>query len=134
MTRWISLVAGVALLVLAFFSYTRIADTRQGQIAEVVLLLAGGAGLTLAIYGLSARGGTRPASTSSRDDRTTIAAGPRSPRDLALGSGGIVLSAVLLTGLALSGGFLWAGLGFLLLLPMLAGSVYLCWRSIRTNP
>lgn len=132
-TRWLSLVAGVALLILAFIAYTRIADTREGLIAEAILLLAGGTGLTLAIYGLSARDRRSSAGTSDTRQASEPATRTRPPRDLALGAAGILLSVVLLTGLAVSGGFLWAGLGFLLLLPMLAGSVYLCWRSIRMN-
>ena len=58
----------------------------------------------------------------------------RSLRDLALGAGGIVLGGVLLTGLAFSGGPLWASLGLALLLPMLAGSIYLCVRFLRSAP
>lgn len=134
MKRWASLIAGVALLILAFLAYTRIADTREGLIAEAVLLLAGAAGLTLAIYGLSARDARHAISPPATRTQARPFATERSPHDLALGAAGIVLSAVLLTGLAVSGGLLWAGLGFLLLLPMLAGSVYLCWRSIRTTP
>lgn len=41
---------------------------------------------------------------------------------------------ILLGGLALSGGGLWLGLGFALLLPMIAGSVYLCVRFLRASP
>jgi mannose/fructose/N-acetylgalactosamine-specific phosphotransferase system component IIC len=48
--------------------------------------------------------------------------------------GGLVLAVVLLAGLSVSGGALWAGLGFALLLPMIAGSVYLCVRFLRSSP
>ena len=59
---------------------------------------------------------------------------PRSNRDLVLGATGVLLAAVLLTGLAISGGIMWAGFGLALLLPMIAGSVYLCVRFLRANP
>lgn len=129
--RWTALVAGVALIVLAFAAATRVADTREGLIAEVITLLAGGAGLSLATYAFAARKRPPAPAPPVRERRP-----PRepSPKDLALGAGGIVLALILLTGLAISGGLLWAGLGLLLLLPMLAGSVYLCWRSLRANP
>ena len=55
-------------------------------------------------------------------------------RDLLLGAGGIAVALVLLTGLAVSGGPLWAGFGLAILLPMLAGSVYLCVRYLRASP
>ena len=46
--------------------------------------------------------------------------------DLLLGSAGLLVAAVLLTGLVMSGGSQWAVIGALLLLPMIAGCVYLC--------
>jgi len=133
-TRWLALVAGIALVVLAFVAYTHVSDTREGQIAEVVTLVAGAAGLLLAIYWFAAR--ERPQSRTQPGSEKAMPPALRagSPRDLALGAGGIGLGAVLLAGLAISGGLGWAGLGFLLLLPMLAGSVYLCWRWLRTTP
>jgi len=121
------------LTALAFAAATRVADTREGLIAEVITLLAGLAGVGLLIYGLAAR--PRPMVAPSRPtpnvERTQR---PRSGRDLALGAGGIVLSLILLSGLAFSGGALWAALGLALLLPMLAGSVYLCVRYLRASP
>jgi hypothetical protein len=57
---------------------------------------------------------------------------PRSRRDLVTGAGGVALGVALLAGLALSGGILWLVLGFALLLPMLAGSVYLFVRFLRS--
>jgi hypothetical protein len=131
--RWASLVTGVALIVLAFAAASRVADTRAGLIAEIITLLAGATGIILATYGLAARrrgvAGTpdRPISTTAQGPRT------RAARDLVLGGGGLGLALVLLTGLALSGGPLWASLGLLLLLPMIAGSVYLCWRFLRAS-
>src|SRR5262249_60638938 len=57
--RWLALAAGIALVVLAAGAVTRVADTREGLIAEIVTLFAGGAGVVLLIYGLAAR--PRPA-------------------------------------------------------------------------
>jgi hypothetical protein len=131
--RWASLVTGVALIALAFAAASRVADTRPGLIAEIITLLAGATGIILATYGLAARPRSadvapgRPASTTAQGPRT------RAARDLVLGGGGLGLALVLLTGLALSGGPLWASLGLLLLLPMVAGSVYLCWRFLRAS-
>lgn len=131
MIRWVALAAGIALVVLAVAAFPRIADTREGLIAEVTTLLAGGAGLLLLTYAFAARKrASQPAPRAAAPHGL-----PREarPRDLPLGIAGIGLSIVLFTGLAISGGPLWATFGFLLLLPMLAGSVYLCWRSLRAN-
>ena len=115
------------MVVIAFAAAARVADTREGLIAEVITLFAGLAGVLLLLYGLvprppaaqasaerSARGWPRPPS------------GPRSANDLLLGSAGLLLAAVLLVGLVMSAGWMWALIGGLLLLPMIAGCVYLC--------
>jgi len=131
--RRLSLVAGVALVALAFAAATRVTDTREGLVAEVITLLGGMAGVGLLIYAFAAR--RRPG--RRQDDPTpksSVTGGRRSLRDLAFGAGGIVLGVVLLTGLAFSGGPLWASLGLALLLPMLAGSIYLCVRFLRSAP
>ncbi|HYM67946.1 MAG TPA: hypothetical protein VEW68_11695, partial [Patescibacteria group bacterium] len=52
----------------------------------------------------------------------------RTVRDLITGVGGLLLASILLTGIALYSGALWAALGGLLLVPMIAGSIYLCAR------
>lgn len=136
MIRWVALGSGVALIAVSVIAFTKVADTREGQIAEVVTLLAFGIGFVLLIYAFAAR--RRPATPAAvardepRGGRTPVPRG--SPRDLALGAAGVIVSAVLVTGLAVTGGLMWAGLGFVILLPMLAGSVYLCWRSLKTNP
>jgi hypothetical protein len=130
--RWLSLVAGAALMALAFVAATRVADTREGLIAEVILLFAALAGIGLLIYGLAARRGL--AAAPGPPARVADGAPPqkRSRRDLLTGAGGVALGAALLAGLALSGGFMWLRLGFALLLPMLAGSVYLFVRFLRS--
>ena len=131
--RWLALVAGTALVALAFGAATRVMDTREGLVAEVITLLGALAGISLLIYGFVARRRPGLAPTSA-----TILVAPqtraRSSRDLKLGSGGIALSVVLMVGLAISGGFLWAALGLALLLPMISGSVYLCVRYLRASP
>ena len=136
MIRWLALGSGVALIAVSVIAFTKVADTREGQVAEVVTLLAFGIGFVLLIYAFAARRRPAPpeavAHEEPRGGRTSVPRG--SPRDLALGAAGVVVSAVLVTGLAVTGGLLWAGLGFVILLPMLAGSVYLCWRSLKTNP
>jgi len=121
------------LVALAFAAATRVTDTREGLVAEVITLLGGMAGVGLLIYAFAAR--RRPG--RRQDDPTpksSVTGGRRSLRDLAFGAGGIVLGVVLLTGLAFSGGPLWASLGLALLLPMLAGSIYLCVRFLRSAP
>ena len=130
--RWFAFAAGVALTVLAFGSATRVADTREGLVFEIITLLGGLAGIGLLTYAFAARRrrsmpqapATAPPSQVSQT---------RSRRDLLLGAGGIILGLILLTGLAISGGALWAGFGLALMLPMFAGSVYLCVRYVRAG-
>jgi hypothetical protein len=129
--RRFALVAGAALVIVAFAAATRVADTREGLIAEVVTLLAGMAGVGALIYGLAARPGTpavKPATRAPRQVR------PRTTRDLLLGAGGVALAAILVVGLAVTGGPLPAAFGLVLLLPMIAGCVYLCLRFLRASP
>jgi hypothetical protein len=121
---------GIVLIAVAFAAATRVADTREGLIAEVVTLLGGLAGISFLLYGLFARA-RRPVPVSIH--RSTQPAAIRPARELAIGSGGLLVAAVLLTGLAVSGGWQWAALGLVLLLPMIAGSVYLCARSLRAR-
>jgi hypothetical protein len=131
--RWLSLSAGVALVTIAFAAATRVADTREGLISEVITLLAGLVGISLILYGLFAN--TRPSGTTvqaARPARHEKAQTVPTANALVVGGGGIALAVVLLTGLAISGGVLWAGLGLILLLPMVAGSAYLCVRFVRS--
>lgn len=132
--RRLALGAGGALTVIAFAAATRVADTREGLIAEVITLLGGMAGIGLLIYGFAAR--RRPAAEQSSTVGATTppTRRPRRNRDLLLGAGGIALALLLVSGLALSGGALWAGFGLALLLPMLAGCVLLCVRYLRASP
>ena len=130
--RRLALVAGAALLAVAFLAAGRVTDTREGLVAEIVTLLGGASGFVLLIYAFAA--GRRPGPSRSPSNtaapRTRYA---RSSRDLVLGSAGIALAIVLVGGLAFSGGPLWAGFGLAILLPMLAGSIYLCVRYLRAG-
>jgi hypothetical protein len=131
--RWLALVAGTALLVLAFAAAGRVTDTREGLVAEVVTLLGGGTGFVLLIYSFAARkrAAPPPSPAKTAPARTEYR---RTTRDVLLGGGGIAVALLLVAGLAISGGPMWAGFGLALLLPMLAGSVYLCVRYLRANP
>jgi len=132
--RWPAVVAGLALAALAFVAATRVSDTREGLIAEIITLLGGLAGISLLIYGLAARRRPHPALAASTPAPARASPRPRSRNDLLLGAGGIGLGIVLLGGLAISAGFWWAIFGLVLLLPMISGSVYLCVRFLRANP
>jgi hypothetical protein len=131
--RRLSLAGGFALIVLAFAAASRVTDSRAGLVAEIVTLLGGLAGIVLLTYAFAAR--PRHAKPSARAAAPRPPAPrPRSDRDLLLGATGVLLAIVLVSGLAISGGILWAGFGLALLLPMIAGSVYLCVRFLRARP
>ena len=125
MRRWIAIVVGLAFVTIAFVAAGRVADTREGLIAEVITLFAGLVGVLALLYGLvpKRRG---PVAAVSPPARASKPSGPRSANDLLMGGAGLLLAAILLTGLVMSGGWLWATIGGLLLLPMVAGCVYLC--------
>jgi hypothetical protein len=116
--------------VAAFLAGARVADTREGLIYEIVTLLAGLGGVSLLLYGLVGALGRRPAPLAAQ------AAEPAEERvhnaaELALGVAGLLVAAILLTGVAASAGVLWSLLGGILLLPMIAGSAYLCYMFLR---
>jgi hypothetical protein len=121
---------GALLIVIAFVAAFGVADTRQGLVAEVVTLLSGLAGTGLLIYGLvpNRSSGGR---VDSRGSAPLRSASPRTANDLVIGTGGLLLGAVLLAGLAISGSWLWVGLGAVLLLPMCIGSTYLVAAFLR---
>ena len=126
--RRLSLVAGAALIVIAFASATRVADTREGLIAEVITLLSGLVGVSLLLYGLLA-GAARPAPRPS----VPAPVRPPSSREFTIGAAGLGLAALLVGGLAISAGWQWAALGSVMLLPMIAGSAFLCGRFLRAR-
>ena len=129
--RWPALGAGVILVVVAFAAATRAADTREGLLYEVVTLLAGLAGVSLLLYGIVA--------TFSHSRPTAPAPAVASPvtekvhnaGELLVGASGLVLATILLAGIAATAGGWWALLGSVLLLPMIAGCVYLCVTFVR---
>ena len=129
--RRLSLIAGIALIVVAFGAGTRVADTREGLIAEVITLLAAVAGITLVLYGMFA--GARPGPQLAAAVQPSAPARLPSRRDFAAGSAGLVVAAVLIGGLVVTAGWQWAAWGTVLLLPMIAGSFYLCGRYLRAR-
>jgi hypothetical protein len=131
--RWAALGAGVILVVVAFLAGSRVADTREGLIYEVVTLLAGLAGVSLLLYGLVA-----PMSRAGRTPQSLRIAPPATEKvhnagELLVGVAGLVISAVLIGGIAATAGFSWALLGGVLLLPMIAGCIYLCVSFARAE-
>jgi hypothetical protein len=129
--RWVSLGVGIAMIVLAFAAATRVADTHDGLLAEIVTLLAGLAGVSLLLYGLRAGAGRPSHHLTPRAAAHSTTRAVRPATDLLLGAAGIATGLVLLVGLGLSSGVEWALLGMVMLLPMLTGSVYLCVRFAR---
>jgi hypothetical protein len=123
-------VAGVVLIAIAFGAATRVANTRDGLIAEVITLLGGLAGMTLVFFGLFS--GARPA-VRSPAPRPPAPARPPSTRDFALGAAGLVLAVFLIGGWGISAGWQWAALSVLVLLPMIVGSAVLCFRFLRAR-
>jgi hypothetical protein len=131
--RWLALAAGAVLVTIAFLAGSRVADTREGLIFEVIALLAGLAGVSLVLYGLVA-----PAARAhAGSPRSPIIPAPpvyiRSANDLLMGGGGLAIAIVLVTGIGFSAGVLWALMGFVLLLPMVIGCAYLCIRFLRAS-
>jgi hypothetical protein len=127
--RRLSLVAGVVLIGIAFGAATRVANTREGLIAEVITLLAGLAGMTLVFFGLFS--GIRPA--PSPPVPRPAPARPPSARDFALGAAGLLLAVLLVGGWGISAGWQWAALSVVVLLPMIVGSAVLCIRFLRAR-
>lgn len=129
--RIAALIVGSALVVIAFAAATHVADTREGLIAEIVTLLSAVGGIGLLVYGLAARRReTAVAQVTPHGNQPR----PRTRSDLVYGAAGVIVAAVLLAGLAVSGGPMLAAFGAALLLPMVAGCVYLCLRYLRASP
>ena len=130
MARAAAIAFGAVLIAIAFVAALSVADTQRGLVAEVVTLLSGLAGTGLLLYGLVPR---RPSSGSRAGHlQRPRAPAVRTANDLLIGSGGLLLAAVLMAGLAVSGGWLWAALGGVLLVPMMVGCTYLLaafWRA-----
>jgi hypothetical protein len=124
--RWPALGAGVVLVAAAFAAATRVADTREGLIYEVVTLLAGLAGVGLLLYGLVATFSRPRPALDPPPVVTSAAERVHNAGELLVGAGGLLLAATLLAGIAATAGGWWALLGSVLLLPMIAGCIYLC--------
>ena len=129
--RRLALGVGVILIAAAFLAATRVADTREGLVYEVVTLLAGLAGVGLLLYGLVATlSASRPvpqAPVVARPTGETV----HNAGELLVGLSGLVVAAILLAGIAATAGVVWALLGSILLLPMIAGCAYLCFAFAR---
>jgi peptidoglycan/LPS O-acetylase OafA/YrhL len=130
--RWPALILGIALVAAAFLAAGRVANTREGLVFETIALLAGLVGGGLILYGLAARtrrvgpaAGARPEATERQGPQV------RTANDLVAGGGGLLVAALLLVGIGLSAGPLWALLGLVVLLPMVAGCSYLVIRFFR---
>jgi len=130
MRRKLAIVGGLLLIAVAFLAATNVADTREGLIAEIVTLLSGLAGVALLLYGLIPKRVSRAMAVAPQPARSAPKR-PRTANDLVLGGLGLMLALILLTGLVLSAGWLWALVGTLLLLPMMIGCAYLLAAFIR---
>jgi hypothetical protein len=129
--RWLALAIGAVLVAVAFLAGSRVADTHEGLVYEVIALLAGLAGVSLILYGWVA-GTARAKAGPSLPPVTLAPAGQiRSANELLIGGIGLVIATVLVAGIAISAGTLWGVLGLVLLLPMAIGCVYLCLRFLR---
>jgi hypothetical protein len=129
--RWLALAAGGVLVVIALMAGARVADTREGLLFEVTALLAGLGGVLLILYGWVAATARAHAGPSRLAVTAPHAVQVRSANDLLIGGVGLVIGLILLAGIALSAGVLWAALGLVLLLPMMVGSAFLCVRFLR---
>lgn len=129
--RWLALTAGAALLAVAFMAGARVADTREGLMFEVTAQLAGLAGVLLVLYGWGAATARAQGGASRLPVTPLPVVQVRSANDLLIGGVGLAVGGILLAGIALSAGVLWAALGLVLLLPMMVGSAFLCLRFLR---
>lgn len=118
------------MVVIAFMAATRVADTREGLVAEAVTLLAGLAGVSLFLYGLVAMLSHSQAAPTVAPPAAHVEK-VHNAGELLVGAAGLLVAAILLTGIATTAGVLWALLGAVLLSPMIAGSGYLCLRFAR---
>ena len=128
--RWLALAAGAVLVVIAFLAGSRVEDTREGLIAEVIALLAGLGGVSLVMYGWVAAN-IRTHAAPAPKTQSSPAAQIRTANELVVGSAGLLVAIFLVVGIGVSAGVPWAVLGLVLLLPMVIGSAFLCLRFLR---
>lgn len=128
--RWLALVIGTALIAVAFVAGGRVADTREGLIAEVIALLTALVGIGLVLYAWVS--GARPTPSSAPPTGgKALRPQVRSAGELLAGAAGLLIAGLLIAGVALSAGGLWTIVAGVLLLPMVLGSAYLCVRFVR---
>jgi len=72
-------------------------------------------------------------SPAGQGAREVVASGGTVVRTTFIGAAGLVISVILIGGLAISAGWQWAALGSVMLLPMIAGSAFLCVRFLRAR-
>jgi hypothetical protein len=131
--RWLALAVGAVLVTIAFLAGGRVADTREGLIYEVVALLAGLGGVSLVLYGWVAASLRPRAASSPGPVSSPPQAQVRSANELLIGGAGLVIAAGLVIGIGVSAGLVWAAMGLVLLLPMVVGCAFLCWRFLRAS-
>ena len=129
--RWAALGLGVILIAGAFLTGARVADTHEGLVYEVVTLLAGLAGVSLLLYGLVATLGRPQAGVPQPQTAAQPGEKVHNAGELVVGVFGLSVAAILIVGIGVSAGVLWALLGSVLLLPMIAGCAYLCFTFAR---
>lgn len=129
--RWPALGLGVILIVGAFLTGARVADTREGLVYEVVTLLAGLAGVSLLLYGLVATLGRPQAGVPRRQTPALPGEKVHNAGELVVGGFGLAVATILIVGIGVSAGVPWALVGSVLLLPMIAGCAYLCFSFAR---
>jgi len=83
--RWPAVILGVVLVAFAFAAATRVTDTREGLIAEVVTLLGGRRSEPAALSPCRAKGELDPEVRSAGDAVSRLSK-PRSRNDVLLGA------------------------------------------------
>lgn len=129
--RWLALVIGAALIAIAFVAGGRVADTREGLIAEVITLFAALVGVGLVLYAWVSGARPRPRGSAPQGAHAPVVQ-VRTATELLAGAVGLLIAAALIAGVAFSAGGLWTLMAIVLLLPMILGSAYLCVRFWRT--
>jgi hypothetical protein len=129
--RWLALVIGAALIAIAFVAGGRVADTREGLIAEVITLFTALVGAGLILYAWVSGAGPRTGGSVPAGAQAPVRL-VRTATELLAGVVGLLIATALVAGVALSAGGLWTLMAMVLLLPMILGSAYLCIRFWRT--
>src|SRR5438552_2352291 len=107
--RRAALAAGIVFIAAAFAAATRVADTREGLIFEVITLFAGLAGVSLLLYGLVTTLGRPAVSSPALQPSARPVVKIHNAAELLVGGSGLVVAAILLGGIAATAGVLWLG-------------------------